>query len=142
MEEQTAEIITAAMEQVAERAGDITAQVFDAYFARSKAAADVMNHMDEHMRGRMMDQVLLLLMESENAELQSYLEFETYNHIAYGATSEMYQSLMAAVREVTAAILGADFSAEIAAALDERTNFLLAAIDESARQAEMKHAAG
>ena len=61
-DEQTAHIL-AAMEQVAEKAGDIAPAIFARYFERCGDSRALMEHMDEHMLGRMMDQVLLLIME-------------------------------------------------------------------------------
>lgn len=125
----TAETIIAAMEQVAERAGDITPRVFERYFARCGESQALMDHMDEHMLGRMMDQVLLLLMESGEEELESYLQFETSAHRAYGVQQHMYQSLLVAVREVIVDSLGESFTPEMDAAFRSRMDFLLREIE-------------
>ena len=113
------------MELVAERAGDITPKVFERYFRRCRESQVLMDHMDEHMLGRMMDQVLLLLMEPGESELESYLEFETSTHRSYGVEPHMYKSLMAAVCEVMEEALASDYSTKIDAALKGRTRFLL-----------------
>ena len=122
------EVIISIMEQVAERAGDITPRVFERYFERCADSRSLMDHMDAHMLGRMMDQVLLLLMESGEEELASYMEFETATHRSYGVEQHMYESLLAAVRDVLAASLGTDFTAEMDRALTSRIDFLLSEI--------------
>ena len=132
MSAQSSEVITHIMELVADRAGDITPRVFERYFERSAAARKLMDHMDEHMLGRMMDQVLLLFMDPEDEELNGYLEFETGTHLSYGVDTEMYRALMAAVRDVIDDSLGSDFTQPMQAAFDARTEFLLNAIDHAA----------
>ena len=124
----TAMQIERVFEQVAERAGDITAQVFVRYFERSGSARELMNHMDEHMLGRMMEQVLLLMMDTSEAELGSYLKFETSAHTAYGVDLEMYDELMGAMIDVTAAVMGDDFDDAGRLALEARAAYLLDAI--------------
>lgn len=128
MSQTAVDSIISMFEQVADRGGDITARVIDRYFQRCADSQALMDHMDEHMLGRMMDQVLLLLMESGEAELDSYLKFETANHRAYGVEQHMYQSLLAAVHDVIVDILGDDLSDEMDAALIARSEFLLGEI--------------
>lgn len=123
------ELIVTALEQVAERAGDITPTVFERYFARCEDSRELMSHMDEHMLGRMLDQVLLLVMEPGEDELESYLAFETANHRGYGVQQHMYENLFAALTGVISDTLGTDFSSGIAAALDGRCAHLLRRIE-------------
>ena len=124
----TAAQIIASLEIVAERSGDITPTVFDHYYTRCPASQELMNHMDEHMLGRMIDQVLLLMMEDGEDELQSYLSFETSAHASYGVEFFMYENLFAAVRQTIGESLGADFAGDFEAAWDSRISFLLSAI--------------
>lgn len=126
--DETAETITSAMMLLAERAGDVTQTVMSHYFQRYADSKALMEHMDRHMLGRMMDQVLLLLMEPGEAELESYLEFETANHRSYGVQPHMYENLLATVREVVAETLGDDYDAETKAAFESRSHYLLDAI--------------
>lgn len=126
------EAITAAMELVAERAGDITDAVFRRYFDRCSGSRALMDHTDEYMRGRMMTQVLLLLMESGEAELKSYLAFETDAHKAYGVEQHMYENLLAAVHEEVAATLNGSFTPAMDAAFRARIDHLLTEIEAAA----------
>ena len=129
MTQASANTIIETMEQVAERGGDITSNVIDRYFERCADSKALMDHMDKYMLGRMVDQVLLLLMEADESELESYLRFETASHRSYGVEQHMYQSLMAAVRDVIIKILGDDFTTEMDTALNARTEFLLGEIN-------------
>lgn len=137
---ESSEIITGIMEIVADRAGDITPRVFERYFELSTSAKSLMDHMDEHMLGRMMEQVLLLLMETDDEELNGYLNFETHTHISYGVDSDMYRYLMAAVRDVIEQSLGEDFTPDMADAFAARTEFLLQAIEDATARETETHA--
>ena len=123
-DEQTAHIL-AAMELVAEQAGDISPAIFSRYFERCADSRELMEHMDEHMLGRMMDQVLLLIMEPGEDELASYIEFETASHKSYGVRPHMYESLMRSVQDVMSQELGSAFSPDMAAAFQARIDYLL-----------------
>ncbi len=130
-DEQTANIL-AAMEQVAEKAGDITPAIFARYFERCEDSKALMDHMDEHMLGRMMDQVLLLIMEPGEEELSSYIEFETASHRSYGVEPYMYERLMRSVQEVIAGELDDGFTADMAEAFQGRIDYLLKEITAAA----------
>lgn len=122
------EVITAALEQVADRAGDVTEAIFTRYFDRCSGSRALMDHTDEYMRGRMMTQVLLLFMEPGDSELKSYLDFETESHKAYGVLPHMYENLLAAVREEVADVLNGSFTPDIDAAFSSRIDHLLSEI--------------
>ncbi len=126
--------IIESLELVAERAGDITAPTIAAYHERCPASAALMDHMDEHMLGRMMDQVLLLIMEDGEAELNNYLEFETANHEAYGVEPHMYDNLFSAVVDTVKSVLGSSWTERFDAAWRARSESLLAAIHHAAAE--------
>ncbi len=130
-EEQTAEILSA-MEILAEKAGDVAPAVFERYFERCQESKALMDHMDEHMLGRMMDQVLLLIMESGEEELASYLTFETANHRSYGVEAHMYGSLLNSVQDVIAETLGEDLTPRMGQAIRARIDYLLGALTAAA----------
>jgi hypothetical protein len=130
-EEQTGAIL-AAMELVAEKAGDVAPAIFGRYFERCRESRELMEHMDEHMLGRMMDQVLLLIMDPGEEELASYIVFETASHRAYGVQSHMYESLMYSVRDVIADVLGDALTSDMSRALKTRIDYLLGEITAAA----------
>ncbi len=129
-EEETANII-AAMELIAEKVGDVSPAIFKRYFERCNDSKTLMEHMDKHMLGRMMDQVLLLLMESGEEELGSYIDFETSSHRSYGVKPHMYESLMLAVQDVFSQSLGSDFTSDMIEAFRSRIDHLLGEISAS-----------
>lgn len=139
---QTAAIIIDSMERVAERSGDITRAVFENYLARCEGSRSLMSHMDQHMQGRMLEQVLLLLMEDGEEELQRYLAFETANHASYGVEYYMYENLFAAVQEVVYASLAEDLSAREKAAWQARIESLLKAVESATLALAAPAAAG
>jgi hypothetical protein len=122
------ETIVRSLELIAESAGDINPKILERYFARCPAAAELMDHMDNYMVGRMLDQVLLLIMESDDTELESYLRFETASHNSYGVQSHMYEQLFQAVLEVASESAGEHWQADFQQAWQQRLDTLLARI--------------
>ena len=111
-------------EVAAERAGDITEAVYRRYYARSPQAEQLMSHVDEHMQGRMMNEVLSLLMTPADELPEHYLEFETRNHASYGVDPELYRPLFEAVRDEVRAALGGDWNPQVEAAWTARIDAL------------------
>lgn len=113
-----------------ERAGDILPSVYEAYFARCPESRELMRLVDVHMRGRMMDSVLLLLMGEAADEQRSYLRFETANHVNYGVLPYMYENLLYAVRDTVRDAVGADWAPAMQQAWSDRLQLLLTDIHE------------
>lgn len=128
----TAAIIIDSMERVAERSGDITEAVFKRYFERCEASKGLMSHMDQYMHGRMLEQVLMLLMEEGEEELQRYIAFETANHASYGVEFYMYENLFGAVQDVIHDSLVDDLTDTERNAWQSRIDTLLQAIQRAA----------
>ena len=79
---------------------DITAAVYAQFFATDPAAHGLMGHSDEPMRGRMLDEVLLLLMSEPTQENARALQWEVDNHLlAYGVQPDMYEGFFKAVKD-------------------------------------------
>jgi hypothetical protein len=91
--------ITATLEHVAEQADDFTEGVLERYGRAHPASAALMSHMDEHMRGRMMADVLTLLMTEPDAVDRGYLGFEVASHRAYGVDVDQFPDLLHSVRD-------------------------------------------
>ena len=117
------------LERTAELTGDIAGEVYVRYFERCPESRTIMNHTDEHMRGRMLEEVYRLLMSESVADEQGYLAFETGNHRAYGAASHMYRNLLLAVQDVVARSLGDEFTPDLATAWAARIDELLGVIE-------------
>ena len=120
------ELVTECFATCAESLGDITPQVFERFFAHSGDAASLMQHSDEYMRGRMMEQTLELLMSDEHFGEDGYLAWELDNHLhAYQATPAMYGAFFAAIGEVLEHGTGAQWNAVYREAWDHRVDLIM-----------------
>jgi hypothetical protein len=124
----SAEAILQSFEIAAERVGDILPAAYEAYFARCPESRDLMQLVDTHMRGRMLESVLQLFMAGETDEQLGYLRFETRNHVNYGVLPHMYGNLLTAVRDTVRDACGADWTAAMEAAWHARIEALVTGI--------------
>jgi hypothetical protein len=69
-------LVYSSFELAAERIGDIVPPVYERYFKRDPDAAALMAHMDELTLGRMLTEVVRLLMSTDFADDAGYLDFE------------------------------------------------------------------
>jgi len=120
--------VLASLELAAERSGDITPAVYECFYRLCPAAREVMSHVDPHMQGRMLEEVLQLLMTPPETLDPGQLAFEVGNHRAYGVSPEQYGPILEAVRDVVQEALGAAWSPEFAAAWATRIGVLRARI--------------
>ena len=119
------ESIERSFELAGERAGDITAPVYEAYFARCPGSRELMKLTDQHMRGRMLESVLLLLMVGTAEEQRDYMAFETKSHTSYRVLPHMYTNLLGAVRDTVRSALGDDWTTAMEAAWSARLDAIL-----------------
>ena len=126
----SADAVVQSFEIAAERAGAILPSVYEAYFARCPESRELMRLVDIHMRGRMMDSVLLLLMGEAADEQRSYLRFETSNHVSYGVLPHMYENLLHAVQDTVRDAVGEDWTPAMQQAWSQRLQLLLTEIHE------------
>ncbi len=117
--------LLASLEQAAEIAGDIAPAIYARYFERCPDSMAIMVHTDEHMRGRMIEEVYRLLMAEDVAQEREYLVFETSNHRAYGAQPHMYENLLLATQDVVQQALGDNFDGAMKAEWGKRLEDLL-----------------
>lgn len=125
--------IIESLELAAESAGDITAPVYERYYGACPAAGELMSHVDQHMQGRMMDEVLRLLMVDDVDAEQAYLNFEVDNHSGYRVESDMYPDLLDAVHSVVRDAVGKRWTDAFEHAWAERIRSLLGEIDVRAK---------
>jgi hypothetical protein len=126
------DLVLESLERVAERVDDITPLVYEKYFARCADSRSLMLYVDDLVRGRMLQEVLRLLMTEDIAGDGDYLRFETRTHAGYGVKPAMYGELLGAVRDTVREVLDADWNVDFAAAWERRVGALLAAIDAAA----------
>lgn len=105
------EEICLSLELAAEKGGDITPAVYANYFARCEGSEALMSHIDDLVRGKMLNEVFRLLMEPTLAEDAKYLDFEVDNHRrAYMVEPHMYRNLLEALHETVVDVVGEDWT--------------------------------
>ncbi len=118
--------ISDSLEQCAEAVGDITAPVYNRFFAQCGDAEPLMGHSDEGMKGRMLAQVIELLLTDEHLGNDGYLRWEVDNHLlAYGVDVGMYPAFFEAVRDTVKDSLGTAWGVAQADAWSTRIKLLL-----------------
>ena len=125
----TEDLVYTSFEIVAESAGDITPSVYEKYFARCPGSEALMTHIDNIVRGRMLDEVYRLLMLEGYTEEQGYLNFEVKNHkLAYSVQPHMYENLLIALKDVIEESLGPQWNDSFDNAWQSRITLLLTEI--------------
>lgn len=120
------ELVRDSLEACAELDVDITDAVYQRFFATDKAAAELMGHADQYMRGRMLQEVVELLISEDDAD---YLKWEVTNHLlSYAVDESMYTTFFNAVQAAVADGLGAQWTPAYAQAWRVKTTSLLDAI--------------
>ena len=124
------DLVYESLELAAETAGDIVPAVFERYYHDCPEAAELMSHMDQHMQGRMLDEVLRLVLTESYTDDDAYLNYEVKNHrLAYGVQTSMYPALFAAVQGTVKDALGARWSEGFESAWQHRLQSLLTEIE-------------
>lgn len=118
------------LEIVAECDTDITKDVYDRYFSRCEGSWALMSHLDDIVRGKMLDEVLRLIMQPDLKDEQTYLNFEIDNHKrAYNVEPHMYGNLLTALRDAVREAVGGRWTTAMESAWRERIELLLHEID-------------
>ncbi len=85
-----------------------------------------MAHVDHLVQGRMMEEVLRLLMVEDASLEDQYLTFEMKTHQeAYNVVESMYGSLLAAVWQIVREAVGEDWNENYENAWQQRVTLLL-----------------
>jgi len=101
------ELIAESLEYLAETDEDVYGKIFAAFYAASPAAENLMMHMDELTKGRMLEEVTRLLMSADLELEAAYLDFELRNHEqAYSVERHMYRQLFNAFASVIRDLAG------------------------------------
>ena len=117
----TQDSIMASLEIVAEKCGDINPAVYERYFQKSPGSEELMSHIDHLVRGKMMEEVMRLLMLEDTVAEDEYLSFEMKTHEqAYSVVQSMYASLLTSVWEIIREGVADDWTEEFENAWQER----------------------
>ncbi|HMU90420.1 MAG: globin [Pseudomonadales bacterium] len=114
------DLILASFEQTADKAGDISAAVYERYFAASPESAHMMEHMDHLMRARMLDEAMMLIMMPDGDELETVLGFEVLTHTNNGVLLPMYSALFDAIRQTVRDAVATAWNADFEGAWQRR----------------------
>lgn len=107
------DLVLKSFERAAEAGTDITPLIYDRYFESSPESIDLMSHIDDLVRGKMMEEVFRLLMVENYKPETEYLNFEVKNHeSAYKVEPNMYLKLLDSVRLAVKDSLAPDWSVE------------------------------
>ena len=103
----TEDLISTTFEMAAEIGGDLAPAIYANYFARCPGSQALMSHIDDIVRGKMLEEVYRLLMLSDYSGEQGYLNFEMKNHkLAYSVEAHMYGNLLAAILDTVRDAIG------------------------------------
>ena len=116
--------VVTSLEHLAERQDDVSREIHRRFTALCPESEALMSHMDDYMVGRMMQDVLVLLMTPPEDIDRHYLSFEVGSHRAYGVTPVMFRPLLEAVRDTVREQLGSDWSQRFQAAWEQRIAML------------------
>lgn len=108
---------------------DITRPVYERFARACPQWASLMDHMDGYMLGRMMSDVLTLLITPPEEIDRHYLTFEVDSHRAYGVTPDMFPPLLEAVRKTLQDTLGRRWTEAMDQAWRQRIAALAEEID-------------
>jgi len=91
------DLILSSLEIAAEKNIDITEPAYKYYFEASPESREMMSHMDHLMRGRMLSEVINLMMMSDDSDKHEVVRFEVQTHKANGVDPQMYDKIFNAV---------------------------------------------
>jgi hemoglobin-like flavoprotein len=124
------DLIISSLDIAADKGVDITPLVYARYFQNCPESEQLMEDADPHARGKMLEEVMRLLMLEDILAEESYLVFETKTHEqSYHVMRHMYASLLNAVLEVVKGEVGKDWNEAFEQAWRGRVTSLLKAIE-------------
>jgi hemoglobin-like flavoprotein len=130
------DLVTQSLEIAADRAGDINGAVYERYYSRCPASKQLMSHIDRYVQGRMLEEVIELLLTQQPETLRDYLRFETQTHVSYGVEPSMYENLLCSVRDAIRDAVAGDWNADYDLAWERRIAMLLAEISAATESTE------
>ena len=121
----TEDLISTTFEMAAEIGGDLAPAIYANYFARCPGSQALMSHIDDIVRGKMLEELYRLLLLSDYSGEQGYLNFEMKNHkLAYSVEAHMYGNLLAAILDTVRDAIGDQWQPSFEAAWQQRINDL------------------
>ena len=87
----------------------ISQEVYERFSKEMPESNARIEHMDNNMKGRMLEQIFKLLLDETE---EGYLDFETQMHKSYGANVALYSALLLAIKETVRDVTGKSWSEE------------------------------
>ena len=123
------DIIEQSLERAAEVMDDFSGSVYKRYFDLQPDAEDLMSHLDDIVRGKMVAEIIRLLFVEDYHEEVDYLRFETKTHAdSYFVKADMYPDLLTAVVASVKEGAGDIWEASVEQAWQKKQEDLLAAL--------------
>lgn len=119
-----ADPVVTSLEIAATLCDDLSGPVYARHASTAPDAHGLMSHMDTYMRGRMLNDLLALLMTEPEEIDPGYLNFEVHSHQAYGVTPAMFRPLLECARDAVADLLGERWTPSMKTAWDGRISAL------------------
>ena len=127
------DLVTESLECLSDTTVNVNDMIFEKFYHSSPESEQLMTHMDELTRGKMLEEVIRLLLVKDLASESEYLVFELKTHKwAYSVVHNMYRILFDALLEAVREAAGNAWRAEYDSAWQSRIDELVAAFDEHA----------
>ncbi|MEY8248255.1 MAG: globin [Bermanella sp.] len=123
------DIILTTIEQTGENGVDPTAATYERFFAASPESADLMSHMDDLLRGKMLNAFIELVIMPDDETKKSALHFEIKTHADNGIKAVMYLHFFEAFYRTIEEALGAQWNDEYDGAWQREISKLMGQIE-------------
>jgi hypothetical protein len=134
------EAVQQSLEAAAERCDDLSVPVYERFFEAHPAASQMMKHVDERVRGRMLNDVLELLMVPAAEDDRPLIAFEVASHRGYGVPEALYVPFLTAIRDTVRALAPEIVGPRVEAGWNRRIDQLLGVIREMNAREEQRRA--
>jgi len=117
--------ILTSFELAGDKAGDVTDAIYEQYFKDCPGSEKLMEHVDPGVKGKMIQEVLRLIMVDNYQEEVDYLNFEVNFHRgSYSVEEHMYENLLNAVHAVVKRSIASEWTEEFENAWTKRIETL------------------
>ena len=128
MTDTATEIVTHSLEQLAERVGDPTPQVYERLFARfPQTEARFVRDVTGDIKGEMLTMVFGCLMDPDGPYQLNLVRAERVNHDGFGTPNEVFDRFFGIVLETCRELAGEEWTPEFDAAWTARIAQVLTA---------------
>ena len=132
------DLVTESLECLSDTSIDINGAIFEKFYHSSPDSEQLMSHMDELTKGKMLEEVVRLLLAEDLGSEGEYLDFELKTHKwAYSVVHDTYRILFDAFLDAVREAAGGAWRSEYDSAWQSRIDELIAAFDEHAPESSL-----